>query len=69
MSSILSGLFDFRSKEEKARSYEAYSKKIFPYGDAQKDAISEILAALFPNERKNYLVMYYVNIYLTVWQC
>ncbi|MBC8061156.1 MAG: hypothetical protein H7Y18_10865 [Clostridiaceae bacterium] len=62
MSSILSNLLDFRSKEEKSRSFEAYSKKIFPYGDAQKDAISENLAALFPTERQNYLVMYYVLI-------
>lgn len=62
MAGILSGLFDFRSKEEKARYYEAYSKRIFPYGDAQKDAISDILVALFPDENKRYLIMYYILI-------
>lgn len=60
MPGVFSGIFDFRSKEEKARSYEVYSKRIFPYGDAQKDAILEILAELFPSENKRYLLMYYV---------
>lgn len=62
MSSILGNLFDFRSKEEKARSYEAYSKRIFPYGEEQKNAVSELLASLFPNENPKYLLMYYILI-------
>jgi hypothetical protein len=60
MPGVFSGIFDFRSKEEKEKSFKAYSKRIFPYGEAQKDAISEILAELFPEENKRYLLMYYV---------
>jgi hypothetical protein len=60
MSSFLSGLFDFRSKEEKKRSYEAYSKLIFPYGDEQKERIAELLAGLFPKEKPSFVLMYYI---------
>jgi hypothetical protein len=60
MSGFLSGLFDFRSKEEKQRSYEAYSKQIFPYGDAQKERIAELLTALFPKEKPSFVLMYYI---------
>lgn len=62
MSSILRGIFDFRSKEEKERSYEAYSKRIFPYGDEQKNKVSELLAALFPAQKQQYLIMHYILI-------
>lgn len=62
MAGILGSIFDFRSKEEKARSYEAYSKRIFPYGDEQKEKVSEILAALFPKEKEKYLIMHYILI-------
>lgn len=60
VSGFLSGLFDFRSKEEKQRSYEAYSERIFPYGDAQKERITELLAGLFPKEKLNFVLMYYI---------
>lgn len=62
MSNILRGLFDFRSKEEKARSYEAYSKRIFPYGDEQREKVTELLVALFPDLKRQYLSMYYILI-------
>jgi hypothetical protein len=62
MAGILSGLFDFRSKEEKARSYEIYSKQIFPYGEEQRDHVLELLSDLFPNENKRYLIMHYILI-------
>lgn len=60
MSSFLSGLFDFRSKEEKHRNYEAYTKMIFPYGDAQKERITELLAGLFPHKDPDFVLMYYI---------
>jgi hypothetical protein len=62
MSSVLGNLFDFRSKEEKARTYEAYAKMIFPYGDAQKERVGELLAELFPNQNSNYVLMHYILI-------
>lgn len=62
MSGILGNIFDFRSKEEKARSYAAYSKRIFPYGNNQKDQISDILAALFPTLNPKHVLMYYILI-------
>ena len=62
MAGILSSIFDFRSKEEKARCYEAYCKRIFPYGDSQKSAVTELITALFPGEKQKYLMMHYVLI-------
>jgi hypothetical protein len=62
MSSVLGNLFSFRSKEEKARIYEAYSKRIFPYGEEQKERIAEILAELFPKHNPNYVLMHYILI-------
>ncbi|MDF2523958.1 MAG: hypothetical protein K0R31_1599, partial [Clostridiales bacterium] len=62
MAGIMGRFFDFRSKEEKARSYEAYSKRIFPYGDDQKDRVSELLAELFPKEKQKNLMMHYILI-------
>jgi hypothetical protein len=60
MSSVLGNLFDFRSKEEKKRIYEEYSKRIFPYGDAQKERVGEILAEMFPKENPRYVLMHYI---------
>lgn len=54
------GLFDFRSKEEKARSYEAYSKWIFPYGEEQKERITELIENIFPKLNKRHVLMYYI---------
>lgn len=60
MSGIFGDLFSFKSKEEKERSYEAYSKRIFPYGDDQKDRIMELLSELFPKENPRYVLMHYI---------
>jgi hypothetical protein len=62
MSSVLGNLFDFRSKEEKKRIFEEYSKRIFPYGDAQKERVGEILAEMFPKENPRYVLMHYILI-------
>jgi hypothetical protein len=62
MSGVLGSLFNFRSKEEKQRIYEAYSKRIFPYGDIQKEKIEEILAALFPKQNSKHVLMHYILI-------
>jgi hypothetical protein len=62
MSGIIDNLFNFRSKEEKARNYESYSKRIFPYGDTQKERISDLLTALFPELNPKHVLMYYILI-------
>ena len=60
MSGIFGKMFDMRSKEEKQRDFEAYSKRIFPYGDSHKEKVSEILSALYPKTNIKYLRMYYI---------
>lgn len=60
MSNVFGSLFDFRSKDDKKRDYDAYSKRIFPYGDAQKEKIASILLELLPKEKEKYLMLHYV---------
>lgn len=60
MASIFGKMFDMRSKEEKQKDFEVYSKRIFPYGDSHKDKVSEILSALYPKTNIKYLRMYYI---------
>lgn len=52
----------FQSKEEREKSYKEYSKKIFPYGEAQKQKILEILVDLLNEKDSNYFLMHYVLI-------
>lgn len=52
----------FMSKEDKERKYEAYSKKIFPYGDEQRKKVSALLSETFPEEKLKYLMMHYILI-------
>lgn len=60
MAGFFGSMFDMRSKEEKQRDFEAYSKKIFPYGDPHREKVSEILSALYPKTDIKYLRMYYI---------
>ena len=60
MSNVFGSLFDFRSKDDKKRDYDAYSKRIFPYGDAQREKIAGILTEWFPKEKQKYLMLHYV---------
>jgi len=53
---------EIRSKEEKEQDFADYSKRIFPYGEAQKDRISQLLQGLFPQENRQCLMVYYVSI-------
>lgn len=60
MSSIISRMFDSRSKEEKDRDYEVYSKRIFPFGEVQKEKVGDLLSALFPKEKRHSLMLHYI---------
>lgn len=53
---------EIRSKEEQAQEFADFSKRIFPYGEGQKDRISQILHELFPREDRQCLMVYYVSI-------
>lgn len=50
----------FISKEERNRKYNDYSRRIFPYGDKQKEKVSSILCELFPHDKLKYLLMHYI---------
>ena len=43
-------LFSFKSKETLKKEQEEYAKWAFPHGQAQRDAVEKLLAALFPKE-------------------
>lgn len=60
----MAGMFgmDFRSKAEKAKDYEVFSNRIFPYGEAQKEKVVELLNAACPKNNIKYLLMYYIMI-------
>lgn len=62
MPSVIQRMFDNRSKEEKQRDYDSFSLRVFPYGDAQKDKIGELLETLFPKEKRKYLLLHYILI-------
>lgn len=50
----------FQTKEEREKNYQDYAKKIFPYGDAQKEKILEILIELMSKKDGKYLMMHYI---------
>lgn len=60
MASLISRMFDSRSKDEKERDYELYSQRIFPFGEAQKEKIGDLLVALNPKEKRHYLMLHYI---------
>lgn len=57
-----SGMFDFRSREEKERDYNAFFKRVFPGGEAQKERVTQQLKARVPGEDIKYVLMYYVTL-------
>lgn len=58
MYNIFSSLF--WSKEEKERYYQEYFKKLFPYGEAQKQKIHDILYSLVKEKYGAQLMMHYL---------
>lgn len=57
-----SGVFDFRSKEERERDYKAFYKRVFPGGEAQKERVRSALAERLPGEEITFLLMYYITL-------
>lgn len=62
MPSVIQRMFDNRSKDEKERDYDAFSQRVFPFGDDQKNKIGELLETLFPKEKRKYLLLHYILI-------
>ena len=62
MPSVIQRMFDNRSKEEKERDYDAFSQRVFPFGDEQKNKVGDLLEVLFPKEKRKYLLLHYILI-------
>ncbi len=56
------GMFDFRSREEKERDYNAFYKRVFPGGEAQKERVTSRLKERVPGEDVKYVLLYYVTL-------
>lgn len=54
--------FEFLSKKEREQRYQEYVKKIFPYGDLQKQKIQDILNELIGIKNGNQLMIHYILI-------
>lgn len=62
MASLFGRIFDMRTGDDKKRDFELYSKRIFPYGDEQKDKVFAVLEQLLPKHKQKYLRMHYIMI-------
>lgn len=60
MMNFFEGLF--QSKEEQERKYQEYFRKIFPYGEEQRQKIKDILYALAGKKNGVQLMMHYLLI-------
>lgn len=56
------GMFDFRSREEKERDYNAFFKRVFPGGEEQKERVMQRLKERVPGEDIKYVLMYYATL-------
>jgi len=52
----------FITKEERERKYKEYYRKLFPYGETQKQKIQDILQALIGKKYGTSLMMHYLLI-------
>ena len=56
------GMFDFRSKAERERDYQAFYRRVFPEGERQKLQVERKLRERLPGEDLPYVMMYYVTV-------
>lgn len=54
--------FNYKSKEEREEEYQSYFKKVFPYGELQKQKVENILVDLSNKNQGNQFMMHYVLI-------
>lgn len=56
------GLFDFRTREEKERDFDAFYKKVLPGGEEQKKRLRERLSQEFPGKDGTYIFTFYLSV-------
>ena len=49
-----------KSRDQEEREFQAFSENSFPYGQAQRDKIEELLKELFPKEKKQFTMMLFL---------
>ena len=49
-----------KSREQEEREFQAFSENSFPYGQAQRDKVEELLSQLFPKEKKQFTMMLFL---------
>lgn len=49
-----------KSRDQEEREYQAFAENSFPYGQAQRDKIEELLKELFPKEKKQFAMMLFL---------
>lgn len=54
--------FDYKTKKEREEEFQNYFKKIFPYGETQKEMVENILGQLIKEKHKKQLLMHYIMI-------
>ena len=56
------GMFDFRSRAERERDYQAFFKRVFPEGEPKRQRVERTLRERLPGEDIPYVMMYYVTV-------
>lgn len=54
--------FNFKNKAEREKEYQDYFRKIFPYGEPQKQKVEELLVNLLNKSQGNQFMMHYILI-------
>lgn len=49
-----------KSRGQEEQEYQAFAENSFPYGQAQRDKIEELLSRLFPKEKKQFTMMMFL---------
>ena len=49
-----------KSRDQEEREFQAFSENSFPYGQAQRDKVEELLKELFPKEKKQFTMMLFL---------
>lgn len=52
----------FKSKEEREREYQEYTKKLFPYGEQQRQKVQDLIYALTDKKSGAQLMFHYILI-------
>lgn len=56
------GMFDFRTREEKERDFDAFYKKVFPGGEEQRKRVKKQVEGEFPGREGAYVFTFYLSV-------